>query len=329
MANNCAACDELKNIDANFIVNGLGDTECTSLANNTGLSPSSGNDDCTDLELMNDCLVKNMGSEIDSYTVCNWKDYMKLLVKNVWTMFKGIICSICGLWEAVDNVEVDTTKIDCIVKMLQEGHELLIDETATSSSYIVAGQGVSFLKASESEEFSHEVNLEYIAGGLMRVYGSCRFYTSSFTDAGSCWHLDNANANAVYSSSRAGNSRWGSSGKPAVAGDLVYEVRVKLSQYPWIKEFVDGFGMGHAGGSFNAHVRVFNAGQYAYGTHGYCHTDDGSPGDSGYSNGHLVPEGWVYVQVRIDYLDQAMNSGSRYSPYTFFGIRLNADEITC
>lgn len=324
----CSACEQLRQDAPNFVVNGMGDTEVASLKNNTGLNPSSGNDDCEDLNNMNDCLVKNMETEIDSYNVCSWKDYMKALVGNLWTMFKGIISAICGLWDAVNNVEVDTSRIDCLIQWMSEGFTFLIGEETTSASYIVAGQGVSFVNAG-TEEFSHEVNMEYIAGGLMRLYGSCRFYTSSFTDEKACWHLDNNNAAAVYSTSRAGNSRWGSSGKPAVAGDLVYEVRVKLSQYPQIKEFLDGFGMGHSGGSFNAHVRVFNEGEYAYGTHGYCHVDDGTPGDTGMSNGHLVPQGWVYVQVRIDYLDMAMNSGSRYSPYTFFGVRLNADEITC
>lgn len=331
----CAACEDLRQTDPNFVVNGLTDTECTSLGNDTGLNPSKGHTDCTDLNDMNDCLVKNMENEINSYNVCSWKTYMKALVNNLWTMFKGIICALCGiwtnihnLWNAIDNIDIDTSDIDCLIEWLTQGFDFLIGEETTTNSYIVAGQGVSFVNAGQ-EEFSHEVNMEYIAGGLMRLYGSCRFYTSSFTDQKACWHLDNNNADPVYGTSRAGNARWGSSGKPAVAGDLVYEVRVKLSQYPQIKEFVDGFGMGHSGGSFNAHVRVFNAGEYAYGTHGHCHINDGTPADSGYSNGHLVPQGWVYVQVRIDYLDMAMNSGSRYSPYTFFGVRLNTSAIEC
>ena len=325
---NCESCDELRQTAPNFVVNGITDTECTSLQNNTGLNPSSGNDDCEDLNNMNDCLVKNMETEINSYTVCNWKDYMKALVNNLWTMFKGIICAICGLWNALDNIEVDTSRIDCLMQWMSEGFEFLVDETSTTSSYIVAGQGVSFVNAG-TEEHSHEVNMEYIAGGLMRLFGSCRFYTSSFTDERACWHFDDGSATPVYSTSRSGNSRWGSTGKPAVAGDLVYEVRILKSQYPQIKEFLDGFGMGHAAGSFNAHVRVFDEGEWAFGTHGHCHTDDGTPVYEGYSHGHLVEDGWVYVQQRIDYIDVAMNSGSRYSPYSYFGVRLNADQIEC
>ena len=101
---NCSACDELRQTDPNFVVNGITDTECASLANNTGLNPSSGNVDCEDLNAMNDCLVKNMETEINQYNVCSWKEYMKALVDNLWTMFKGIICAICGLW----------TKVNCV-----------------------------------------------------------------------------------------------------------------------------------------------------------------------------------------------------------------------
>lgn len=98
----CSACEQLREDAPNFVVNGLGSTEETSLMNNTGLNPSSGNDDCEDLNAMNDCLVKNMETEIDSYNVCSWKDYMKALVGNLWTVNKGIISAICGLWTKVD-----------------------------------------------------------------------------------------------------------------------------------------------------------------------------------------------------------------------------------
>ena len=105
MANyNCSACNDLREDAPNLIVNGLGETECTSLKNNTGLNPSNANDDCTDLENLNDCLVGNMEQEIDAYDVCEWKEFMKQFIPNVWTVFKGIICSMCGLWTRVENL---------------------------------------------------------------------------------------------------------------------------------------------------------------------------------------------------------------------------------
>lgn len=127
MANtNCSACDELRQTDPNLIVNGLGDTECASLQNNTGLNPSSGNDDCEDLNAMNDCLVKNMETEIDSYNVCSWKEYMKALVGNLWTVNKGIISAICGLWTNIKNLR------DAIADLRERDGELckLIDQIA-------------------------------------------------------------------------------------------------------------------------------------------------------------------------------------------------------
>ena len=100
----CDACEQLREDAPNFVVNGMGETEVTSLQNNTGLNPSSGNDDCEDLNAMNDCLVKNMETEIDSYNVCSWKEYLKALVGNLWTVNNGIISAICGLW----------TKVNCV-----------------------------------------------------------------------------------------------------------------------------------------------------------------------------------------------------------------------
>lgn len=104
MANtiSCEACEEIRQNDPSFVVNGLGDTECASLQNNTGLNPSSGNDDCEDLNNLNDCLVGNMAAEVDAYDVCDWKTFMKKFIPNVWTTLKAIICAICGLWKKVD-----------------------------------------------------------------------------------------------------------------------------------------------------------------------------------------------------------------------------------
>lgn len=102
MANiSCSACEDLRQADANLVINGFSDTECASLKNNTGLSPSSGNDDCTDLNNLNDCLVGNMENEVDSYNNCDWKEFAKKFIPNVWTTLKGIICAICGLWTNV------------------------------------------------------------------------------------------------------------------------------------------------------------------------------------------------------------------------------------
>lgn len=74
---------------------------CTSLKNNTGLVPSSGHDDCEDLNDLNDCLVGNMTREVDSYQSCDWKKFAKAFIPNLWTTLKAMICAICGLWTNV------------------------------------------------------------------------------------------------------------------------------------------------------------------------------------------------------------------------------------
>lgn len=108
---NCSACSELSEHASEFVLNGVTDTVCTSLKNNTGFNASAGVDDCEDLDLANDCLIGNMAEEIDAYDVCDWKDYMRKFVPNVWNVFKAIICAICGLWTNVTNL---WTKVNCI-----------------------------------------------------------------------------------------------------------------------------------------------------------------------------------------------------------------------
>ena len=112
---NCAACEDLRQDAPNFVVNGIGDTEVASLKNNTGLNPSSGNDDCTDLNNMNDCLIGNMETEVDAYDVCDWKTFMKQFIPNVWSTFKGVISAICGIWERIISIEATQTDLCALI----------------------------------------------------------------------------------------------------------------------------------------------------------------------------------------------------------------------
>ena len=105
MANlNCEACDELRQEDPSLILNGFSESECTSLMNDTGLVQSSGHNDCTDLNNMNDCMVGNMATEVSAHDVCDWKPFMKKFINNLWTVEKAIICAICGIWTNIHNL---------------------------------------------------------------------------------------------------------------------------------------------------------------------------------------------------------------------------------
>lgn len=127
----CTACEDLRKDAASILVNGLGDNECTSLANNTGLNPNNANDSCTDLHNLNDCLVGDMGAQIDAYASCDWKKYMKRFVPNVWATLKGIICALCGAWTNVQNLWNQLTLVSYVGILTLYRTSTLID----SSSY--------------------------------------------------------------------------------------------------------------------------------------------------------------------------------------------------
>lgn len=138
MANiNCDACSDLRNDAPNVVVNGITDTECASLKNNTGLSPSSGNDDCKDLDNLNDCLIGNLEGEIEAYDVCEWKPFMKKFLPNLWTVLKGIICAVCGVWT---NIATIWERLELLCKMISvavapEGRFLGIRERGSGPNY--------------------------------------------------------------------------------------------------------------------------------------------------------------------------------------------------
>lgn len=112
MANlNCSACEDIRQTSPEFVVNGLTDDICTSLANDTGLNPGDDHNDCTDLHNLNDCLVGNMETEVDAYDVCDWKEFMKNFIPNLWSTLKAMICAICGLWTNLHDI---ASKVDSI-----------------------------------------------------------------------------------------------------------------------------------------------------------------------------------------------------------------------
>lgn len=105
MANkDCGACNDLNSVAPTLAISGLDDTMCTSLQNNTGLNPSSGHNDCDDLNDLNDCLIGNLDQELNAYEVCDWKTFMHKLLPNLWTNLKAIICAICGIWKQFDKI---------------------------------------------------------------------------------------------------------------------------------------------------------------------------------------------------------------------------------
>lgn len=344
MANNidCEACANLREDAPHFVANGMTNTERTSLKNDTGLNPSNGNNDCTDLKNMNDCLLGNAQKDVSRYEVCDWKTFMQKYTPNVWSVLDGTIAAICGLWTNIHNLWKKVNQHDCEIQYLYTGTSFKISETAqTDSAYIVAGKGVSFYLADGTQEKTSDISFRYIAGGLAVLSGSCHFYpgTGTFDDAKSCPNFDNDTSSLTnngyrVTKSRKANPEWGSPKRYATGGELVYEIRLKKSEYPQIKSIIAGRGTEANAGAFDAHFQVFNSGSIAYGQHGWCHdkshSSPGSPMKDGYSWGHEVPEGWIYVQCRLHYSDVFANvAGVEYSPYGWLGMRTERDEISC
>ena len=164
MANlNCTACENLMNDVPELIVNGLNDSMCTSLKNDTGLTTSNANNDCTDLNDMNDCLIGNMETEIEKYDVCDWKSFTKKFISNLWTMLKAIICAICGIWTNIHNIWTDLRNLWAFARSFRlsgSGHTVTLTSsegnhgsytvpdndtwkanTKTQEGYVTKGQG--------------------------------------------------------------------------------------------------------------------------------------------------------------------------------------------
>lgn len=111
----CNACADLITDAPEFMAQGVTDTVCESLENNTGLNPSLSvlHENCEDFEKMNDCLIGKKALEIKSYKDCDWKTFAKGMVENLYQYFKALNCSICGLWKRV------TCVYDGIVKLVE------------------------------------------------------------------------------------------------------------------------------------------------------------------------------------------------------------------
>ena len=315
----CSACNDLREYAPEFVVNGTTENVGEHLKYDEGLSGANNHTDCEDLMDVNDCLIGNMIDELEGYEVCDWKDYMATMLGNLYETLKAMIYSQCGQW--------------CAINSLFSGQTFSVGEATEGNAYAVAGKGVSFLIPHADSSHTGDLTIIHVAGGLGKVDGSYVFYNSNFTDAGTCFNFDNGSTQRS-SQSRLGNSVWGntatSGGFPG-GGELICEFRLKKSAFPQIKQFFPGFGMETGGGHYDVSVYPFDSGRWAWGQHGWCNYSDGQPSAAGYDAGHLVPNGWWYLQLRMNnaVAFSMTGDGRQYSPQAFVGIRMNPDEVSC
>ena len=326
---NCSACEDLRQTSADFTVNGLSEEMCASLGNNTGLSTRDDHDTCEDLNNLNDCLVGNMTKEVAAYPICDWKKFMKNFIPNLWTTLKAIICAFCGIWAAIKRLE-------CLVEYMFEGASFQFGETTQGkSSRVYAGKGVDFGIRKAGQQHTYDVTILYVAGGLARLFGSLRLFTESYKD--------------VDGNTQDGNSVWNMNSDMPHGGERLFELRIKKSEYPQIKRFFNGDAFSSAGNGtfYQCYIEYFDEGEWAYGQHGWCKSDgtaytsaDGGSYDNTYSPGHQVPDGYMYVQLRLGYKGTlspytvkdgsgSNKSGLDLTPAGFLGIRMNQGNIEC
>lgn len=103
---NCESCSNLRENAPGFVVNGVTDDVADSLANNTGLNPNLGvlRDNCEDLNDVNDCLIGMLPKEIEGYDVCDWKEFTKMFLGNMYETLKAMIASDCGQWGKIESM---------------------------------------------------------------------------------------------------------------------------------------------------------------------------------------------------------------------------------
>ena len=337
---NCSACEDLRQTSADFTVNGLSEQMCASLGSNTGLSTSDDHDTCEDLNNLNDCLVGNMTKEVAAYPICDWKKFMKNFIPNLWTTLKAIICAFCGIWDRLEY-------LFCLIKYLFDGASFRIAEDSEEDSHLVAGIGVDFGIRGKGAEHTSDVTLLYVAGGFARLSGSLRCFAESYKD--------------VHGNTKSGNSVWALNDRLPSGGELLLEIRVKKSEHPQIKKLYQGWGFPLNGHDvfYEVITNVFDGDDkkvedggtacnddgyvYAYGQHGWCDSCGAASNtdtETGLSDGHRVPKGWVYLQMRLAYqgtmtaytVKDGANvdkTGFNITPLAQFGIRMDRGKINC
>lgn len=229
--------------------------------------------------------------------------------------------------------------MECLVNYISQGATFNFKETDDSqASRVVAGKGVEFDMVGSGEDES-DIQLVYVGGALTYFTGSVQTFVDNYknskgeTQSGnSVWDFEAANYTLPY------------------GGELLYEIRLKKSEYPMIKRFFRGDGWNNAGGQhfYQTAFYIFDGDNiaegadavYAFGQHGACNRNNGNPRSAGYSQGHAVHEGYIYLQCRMLYVGRmgvttirdgsgANIRGSQFTPHGYLGVRLNQDGIEC
>lgn len=148
----CSACTDLKEFAPDFVQNGVTNTVCNSLKNDTGLNPTltTLHNDCDDLDTANDCLIGMMDKEIEAYDVCDWKEFMHKFIPNIHQLTKAEICAICGLWTTAHDLN---DKTDALCELIDHQMNPPLVDYAVLPLYAGQSGGVRVGTATSHVEF--------------------------------------------------------------------------------------------------------------------------------------------------------------------------------
>ena len=319
----CTACSDLQTKAPGVVVNGITDGVCTNLKNNEGLNGKS--NDCDDLNDLNDCLVGNMDSELEAYDICDWKDYMHKFVPNVFTVLKGIICAICGIWQNID-------KIWCWLNHL----------TTPSSATLEATEENGFRIANGVEQRTggkHDTPLKItFIGNVAHITGSLKFpgkMPTNYTNGdnsypnGLNW-TDFHSEMATELTTHGGKSS--KNGNTPTGNFFVYEYQVPICKFGFTSFFTTELYCSNAG-DLQFGVFMFKPGDeipYDYGWHG-------SNEDGQIWQPTVIPDGYEasdmrLIQVRLinaRHWGTARWANGSITPIGNTGIRQCTSEFDC
>lgn len=254
MANiDCASCDELRTRSAAYAQNGVTTAICNSLKNNTGLNGKS--DDCTDLDIVNDCTIGLMDDQLEAFDTCDWKEFMHKYIPNSHALNKAMICAMCGVW---DNIEEMWCWLNNLTTQSKSYSIRAYDDDGNPINGFRMAEGVHIVSA-QDDPTAIPINIR-AKGSVAFVNGSMRFdgnMPTTYTNG----------ATVAWNSLRQGSPTltnkdgvtWGGDGICGTASPLVYEIQFKKCQLG----FSDFFGRAYlTGPDYLFRLRLWKAGDW-------------------------------------------------------------------
>lgn len=115
----CKACTDLNSYVPELQTHGITDSMYNTLKANQGLL-NKGRDNCTDIQMANDCLIAGLAEKAQSYDKCYPNKMFEDLAKNLTIVLDMIGAGDCGQWEEIKALWDEINKIWESIKELQD-----------------------------------------------------------------------------------------------------------------------------------------------------------------------------------------------------------------